>query len=314
MNTKGKGKGQDPNIFYNPYYYPYSKGKGKGTAYGSKSKSTKHGRSYSQGMYKEHKIYYQHMKTSKDSKSRRLDTKSSNYFHRDSYFWYTQGLPKGKGKGQFFDRLDEVDSGDDYYDLPICPPPRPHPPTQGRPPAPHSSGSYKSADPPALSPSARDDDNVPIGVPQPTRTPLAGITPVALPPVQLSQENPAPAGSQASGPSEPQTSDEADDDDAVPTEPVVANWGEVDSSGRSSEGGVRAALFAGAGVAAGLIAVIATYIYRREKQYVAHEMKMINSTRTPRLGALPRQPHIPMAHTMSATVATESEMAAFAKH
>jgi hypothetical protein len=81
----------------------------------------------------------------------------------------------------------------------------------------------------------------------------------------------------------------------------MANWG----SESNSNSGVRAALFAGAGVVAGLLVMFATFIYRREKQRVTSEMKLHGNAA--RLGAIPRDSAVPMATpTMSATLSSGS--------
>ena len=290
MTSKGKGG----DIFYDPYYYQYYYGKGMSK---SKKKGGKMAHSSSKKHHNSgHKYYYgkSGMKSSKSRKLKKMSSKKHLHYYYSSPgddYWYAKG--KGKGKG-VFDRVEEDDDG--YNDLPICPPPRPRPPT--------GPGSRKSVRPPATSPTVEDDDQVHLKLPQPTFAPTNKLSnptgPVTSPSQaqnQESQQNPATGRSD-------------EDPASPPKEPVVSSWGDDEGDGGQR---VRAVLFAGAGVAAGLIAIIATYIYRREKQYVAKELSLHqHHARSPtrRLGALPRQPHVPLAHTMSATVATESEVAA----
>lgn len=237
----------------------------------------------------------------KSGKSRHLKmSKSSKHLYHyaypgpGDYYLYSKG--KGEGKGYYlYDRMEDEDEEDDdgYNDLPICPPPRPRPPTGPTP------RSYR---PPATSPTADDDDQVHLKMPRPTMAPTprpANPTTPGSPPnqqqIQSSGEKPA-SGQSNEGP-------------ASPPSGVVSSWGDDEGGGRER---VRAVLFAGAGVAAGLIAIVAMYIYRREKQYVAKEISLHQQSRSQprRLGALPREPRVPMVHTMSATVATESDVAA----
>lgn len=289
---KGKGKGGPSNIFsdgYNPYY------KGKGGGKSSMMSKKKGGKMSSSRSYKYKGNQYQYHYYKMSSNSRHLKmmkSKSHKQYYPSSSYWYS----KGKGTGSnWYNRNTDVEPEDDYEeqeeddDLPICPPPRPHPPR------PHPKRpSATDARPPVWSPTTNQDgnDHHPGSSPNlaPTRAPNSTPT-TATSPVQESQEI------------------DADDEDggarqADPDEPVVASWGDGDDSkGGLSDQGVRAALFAGAGVAAGLIAVIATYIYRREKKFVRKELSLRQQSRG-RLGAMPRQPDLPLAKTFSATVAS----------
>mmetsp|Transcript_23599 Transcript_23599/g.44897 ORF Transcript_23599/g.44897 Transcript_23599/m.44897 type:complete len:411 (+) Transcript_23599:393-1625(+) len=289
--TKGKGA----NIFSDPYYYQYYTGKGMSKSK-SKKKSGKMGHSYSSKKhYYPAPKYYYGKSGMKSGKSRRL--KKSSHSHKQlhyaypghgDYYWYAIG--KGKGTGEYYMNTDEEDD-DGWNNLPICPPPRPRPPV--------APGSQKSYHAPAASPTADDDDQVHLKIPPPTRVPTSNIV------------NPtAPTGSQTQESQEkPTTGQSGGNTGTPPTRPVVSTWDDDKGGGGQA---VRAVLFAGAGVAAGVIAIIATYIYRREKQYVAKELSLNRYARSEprRLGALPRQPRVAMAETMSATVATESEVAA----
>ena len=126
---------------------------------------------------------------------------------------------------------------------------------------------------------------------------MAPVSP-SQPTVQQSEER--PVGGSPTG-QNPQDGSKGDGDVSL------ENWGTESENGT----GVRAALFAGAGVAAGLIAVVATYIYRREKQYQAQEAKL--QALDPRLGALPRVHHLPVAQTMSTSL-SDTETTSFVKH
>ena len=286
-------------------------------SYKSSKSKKKGGKMASGGSSKKQKAYQYYgypYYPSKSGMSRTLKKKKS---HKEYYpsqaFWYST---RGKGKGYYlFDRQDDDHpqaEDDDDDDLPFCPPPRPKPP-RPKPHRPTPPSSRKSAHPPAWSPTAKnndDGDSVTIDyhpAPSPHLTPTRAPngTPTTASggsPVHQSQENPAPSNGNEPSARAPDAN-----------EPIVASWGdEDDSAGGLSDQSVRAALFAGAGVAAGLIAVIATYIYKREKKYVSKEMLLQQQSRG-RLGARPRQPSLPLAKTMSATVATETELAALAR-
>lgn len=289
MAPKGKGT----NIFYDPYYYQYYKGKGMSK---SKSKSKKksgkmgHSDSLKKHYYQPTQKYYYGKSGMKSSKSRKLKKSSHKHMYYaypspGSNYWYT----KRKGAENYYED-DAEDDDDGYNDLPICPPPRPSPPA--------NPGSQKSHHTPAASPTDDDDDQVHLKIPLPTKAPssnLANPTAPGLPQTQESQEKPT-TGQSGGFTSSP------------PKGPAIATWDDEGSDGQR----VRAVLFVGAGIAAGVIAIIATYIYRREKQYVAKELSLHQHARSQprRLGALPRQPHLPASKTMSTTVATESEVAA----
>lgn len=230
-------------------------------------------------------------KHGKSNKSKKSKKQGYNYYPE-----YTKGYYQGKGKGVVYKNQDLDD--DDYDNLPICPPPRSSK-GHGYKSAPHGAPSYKSAHPPSPpTPGAADDDDPPQTDP-PTQTPVVfqGPTPTA----QQAQEN--PAGSPTALPPA-----------APATGPVVAEWGNSNKSD-ARERGMRAALIVGAGVAAVLIAVIATYIYRREKQYVAKQTMLERTARTPLRPRpiLPRR-ELPVAQTMmSGTESSPSEFTSMAR-
>lgn len=287
--SKGYSDGKGGNVFRGPYYYYPGKSSMKSSKSSMSKKSKKH---HSSSMSK---------KKGKSSSSSGSSTykKKGYYYYSDNYYSSKGGgyyVYKGKGKGGFFDRVDNDGPADD--DLPICPTPSPPAKGSSRPKSrPQLSGSRKSDDPPSGH-AAEDDDQVHLKFPPPTPAPVrSGSRPTSptAPSPQQSQENPAgspttPARPPASG-------------------PVVADWGEDNNNDNGRV--VRAALFAGAGVLAALVGVIATVIYRREKQYVAKEVALQRTARTP-LRPTPRRA-VPVAHTMSNTEASQSELTSLAR-
>lgn len=181
-----------------------------------------------------------------------------------------------KGKG--------VTSPDGDDDLPICPPPRPVAKGRPQPPRPNHNKSPKNA-PTNYRPV--DDDMVDT----PTRAPSA-------PSVQQAADRPTSA-------------QDSDPPAQAPTGGLVADWEDEDTR-VFSQRGVRASLLAGAGVAAALMAVIATYVYKRERQFSEKEFHLQQQqqgspSRRPRIAS--RQ-GLSVADTMSYTEATESETTA----
>jgi hypothetical protein len=179
-----------------------------------------------------------------------------------------------KGKG--------VVAPEDDDDLPICPPARPVAKGRPQPPRPNRNKSPKNTPPNYRS---VDDDQMVF-----TRAPSA-------PSVQQAADRPTTAQG-----SEPPA--------GAPTG-LLPDFEDADTRVFTKRG-MRASLLAGAGVAASLMAVIATYIYKRERQYSEKEMHLQQHKE----GATSRRPRIAsrqglsVADTMSYTEATESETAA----